>query len=592
MRSTIAAVDSPRGPEPHALAALAVLGLGGDDEAGARQPVELELGDELVGELLADEDERLLLFDRIVEDALGSILPRRLGGQRRTLVVAARQSMGELAGRAEAVGDADAGSSARAPSVDSPSRANRLTSSASTSPVSCSQATGWGARKAAEARGTAGSRFVTNCPSSTPTSIAVVLSGGRDIWIDNRPDLQPAVDPIAINGGIGDDSINGASTGSESISGGDGNDSINGDGGNDTISAGIGDDDLDDGDGRVLRQTAFPTGDTLIGGSGDDTLSISEGQDTAMGEEGNDRIVESDVLPEASRAPFADTVDGGSGRDTFSLVRDRAVSLRDDGTSAQLFSDGNAEEVVRGMEEFNGGRGGDTFSGALVSLASTFNPSYDGREGPDVVTGGPHPNAIAGGNGIDRLRGLGGDDDLDAKAGEPVAVPDELIDCGSGTNDDALIDLLDAEPISCETVDRSAIGEGPHLVIGAVRRIRGRSYAVGVRCPRRLRHRCRGTLELALTRRGLRPARGRRYSIRAGRRRTLRVRVTRRDARRLRRRRARRGFVRSVRRATSRAGRPRWRDDACVRAGQPGLEPGTSGFGDRCTIQLCYCPNR
>jgi hypothetical protein len=397
-----------------------------------------------------------------------------------------------------------------------------------------------------------GGRFVTRCPSSTPTSVAVVLSGGNDIWIDNHPSgfLPLPPDPIGINAGIGNDRITGSSEGSESITGGDGGDSINGDGGFDSISGGTGDDNLDDGDGNVVRQPAHTgfvnTEDSLTGGSGDDTLSINEGDDTALGEDGNDHIVESDSLPEAGRAPFEDDVDGGLGRDTFSIVRDRAVSLRDDGASAHLFSDGAEEEIVRGMEEFEGGRGGDVLSGSLAGLGASVNPNYDGREGPDVVTGSSDPNEISGGNGIDRLFGKAGDDELDAKAGEPVAVPDDVIDCGVGINDKALIDLLDAEPFSCETVNRSAIGEGPHLVIGAVHRVRGRTYAVRLRCPRKLKHRCRGSLELALTRHGLGPAKARRYSIRAGRRRTLRVRVTRRDARRLRRRRARRGFVRSV----------------------------------------------
>jgi hypothetical protein len=119
-------------------------------------------------------------------------------------------------------------------------------------------------------------------------------------------------------------------------------------------------------------------------------------------------------------------------------------------------------------------------------------------------------------------------------------VPDDVIDCGVGINDKAMIDLLDAEPFSCETVNRSAIGEGPHLRIGAVRRVRGRIYAVRVRCPRKLKHRCKGTLELALTRRGLRPAKGKRYSIKAGRRRTLKVHLPRRVRKR------RRVFVRST----------------------------------------------
>ena len=109
--------------------------------------------------------------------------------------------------------------------------------------------------------------------------------------------------------------------------------------------------------------------------------------------------------------------------------------------------------------------------------------------------------------------------------------------------------MTDPEPVGCESVSRSAIREGPHVRIGTVRRARrGRVVRVGLRCPRALGHRCRGRLEVALTRRGLRPAPGARYSIRAGRSATVRVRITRRDARRLRGRRTRRGIVRSTER--------------------------------------------
>ena len=96
-------------PEPHPLAALAVLALGGDDEARAHQSADSQLGGELVGQLLADEGERLQLLDGFVEDAFGASLLRRLGGRRRALVVTGRQAMGELARRPETVGDAGSG---------------------------------------------------------------------------------------------------------------------------------------------------------------------------------------------------------------------------------------------------------------------------------------------------------------------------------------------------------------------------------------------------------------------------------------------------------------------------------------------------
>ena len=396
------------------------------------------------------------------------------------------------------------------------------------------------------------SGFAIICPSNTPTGVAVVLSGGNDSWIDNRsnsPAAPVVPDPVAVNGGIGNDSMLGTAMTRETFTGGDGDDNVGADGGGDTISGGPGNDSLDDED---WRHPDLPNAasDTLTGGLGDDTLGISEGSDTAEAEDGNDRIVERDNLPFSGQVPFGDTVSGGTGTDTFTLVRDRPVTLRDDGTSAVLFSDEIQEEVVRGMEVFQGGRGGDVINGALASLTAGFRPTYAGREGPDVVIGGGRADFISGGNGADRIFGMSGADEIDAKAGEPAAAPDELIDCGETLGDKASIDLLDPDPIGCETVDRSAIREGPHVAIGALRRVRRRPRvrAVRLRCPRRLGHRCRGRLELALTRRGLDRAPSKRYSIRAGRRRTVRVRLSRRDTRRLRRRRVRRAFVRSTER--------------------------------------------
>ena len=72
-------------------------------------PLRTQVGDELVGELLADEGERLELLDRLVEDPLGASLLGGLGRRRRAFVVAGRQAMSEPAGRSEAIGDVDSG---------------------------------------------------------------------------------------------------------------------------------------------------------------------------------------------------------------------------------------------------------------------------------------------------------------------------------------------------------------------------------------------------------------------------------------------------------------------------------------------------
>ena len=285
--------------------------------------------------------------------------------------------------------------------------------------------------------------------------------------------------------------------------------------------------------------------ETFNGGADGDVLNIRRGFDTARGEGGNDTIVEEEP------GAVGDTIDGGTETDKLVLERASGVTIADRDSTADVFRDAalrpaaELEESPAGIEAFEGTHAPDVINGALST--GLGDRSYNGRGGNDVVLGTPRSDRLAGGNGRDLIRGNDGNDGLDAKAGEGAAVPDEQLDCGGGT-DSALIDLTDPEPVGCESISRSAIREGPHVRIGRVRRARGRSVRVGLRCPRSLGHRCRGRLEVALTRRGLRPAPGARYSIRAGRSATVRVRLMRRDARRLRGRRVRRGLVRSTER--------------------------------------------
>ncbi len=375
--------------------------------------------------------------------------------------------------------------------------------------------------------------FVIRCRANDPAQIQVSLGAGADAWQDLRIDAPfLPKDPIAVSGGPGADSISGEVVARQTFNGDEGDDVIKGGGNGDLLSGGPGNDRLDDDDigGRGNR-------DTLSGGPDNDTLVIRGGNDVARGEDGSDEVVSVDD-PDVGDQPLGDEVSGGNGSDIFSLVRDRAVSIRDVGGISNLFSDGLLEEAPVGFEGYRGTRGPDTINGT-ASSAST-GQFYNGRGGPDVLVGTDAADVIFGGDGSDRIAARNGNDVIDAKDGEPVAVPDALIDCGAGTGDQAVIDLLDPEPVGCETFARSAIGEGPHPVIGTVRRARRGAWAVRVRCPRALGHPCRGTLKLGSTRRNAARGRGTRYRIRHGRRATLRV--------RLRGRGRRRAFVRSVER--------------------------------------------
>ena len=382
-------------------------------------------------------------------------------------------------------------------------------------------------------------RFGASCTGDI-RGFLVTLGGGNDDWTDlhgtRLADAFPPT-PIGVNGGPGNDVLRGGRD-DDSLDGAEGDDQLMSGGGFDVLAGGAGADSLSDGDGPTTQ-----TGDNFRGGPDSDKLLLKGGGDVADGEAGADIIFEEDALQ------VMDRIDGGTESDKWVAERSIGVTVADGATSTSVFRDppfksgAEFEETISNIESYEGTNEPDVMNAALSSAKGR---SYDGRGGPDVLVGNDAANGITGGNGRDVLHGRDGDDTLDAKAGEGAAVPDQVIDCGAGISDTARIDLLDPDPTGCEVVARSAIGEGPHVRIGPARPLRGRAYAVKLRCPRKLKHRCKGTLEIALTARSLRRAKAKRYSIRAGGRRTVRVRLTRNDARRLRRLRRSRGFVRSL----------------------------------------------
>jgi hypothetical protein len=114
-------------------------------------------------------------------------------------------------------------------------------------------------------------------------------------------------------------------------------------------------------------------------------------------------------------------------------------------------------------------------------------------------------------------------------------------------------DLQDSVQADCEEIDEAPVGETPNVIMRARRLRVSRSGRVRVRlrCPRRTRSLgCRGRLQLRVGRRaGSSRSRRVRYRIRAARRKTVTLKLTRRDVRSIRRRgRRARGVLTSVER--------------------------------------------
>ncbi len=187
-------------------------------------------------------------------------------------------------------------------------------------------------------------------------------------------------------------------------------------------------------------------------------------------------------------------------------------------------------------------RGGDdSFSvefalvtGTASIAAGSGNDSGVGGPNRDVFTGEDGNDRFRAGNGRDTLRGDAGNDTLNSKEASGSGVADE-IGCGSGS-DSLVADSVDSVPSTCEEFEQSPVGETPHVRInrGTLRVRPSGVVRVRLRCPRGVGSLgCKGRLSLRLDRRGARRAR-KRYEIRAGRSKTVTVRLSRGSVRALR----------------------------------------------------------
>jgi Ca2+-binding RTX toxin-like protein len=182
----------------------------------------------------------------------------------------------------------------------------------------------------------------------------------------------PAVTSILLNGGGGEDTINGSQL-SDRIVGGDANDQSLGNGGNDTLVWNPGDDD-----------------DLNEGGAGNDTIEVNGGG-------GGEQF---EIAPAAGgRAQFDRT--GPTPPGPFRL---------DIGTAEKL--------------DLNANGGADTFNAAGGALGLALD--VDGGPGNDVLDGGDGADLIAGGADNDRIVGdnnpAGTRDDSRGDAGDDTLV--------------------------------------------------------------------------------------------------------------------------------------------------------------------------
>ena len=202
-------------------------------------------------------------------------------------------------------------------------------------------------------------------------------------------------------------------------------------------------------------------------------------------------------------------------------------------------------EAGTGEDEITGNDGNDTIFG------QEHSDRIFGNRGNDQLRGEGAADTVAAGPGADVVRGGSGNDMIFTNEGEGIPAEVDTVDCGTGT-DTVFADLRDVLQSDCNNVDQSPVGETPHVnVLGNSLRV---SRAGGVRvrlsCPRGVGSLgCKGTLRLKLDSRTATKSRSRRvsYSIKAGRRKTVALDLTRADVRKLRGKR-RHGVLTSVER--------------------------------------------
>lgn len=251
-----------------------------------------------------------------------------------------------------------------------------------------------------------------------------------------------------INGGSGNDILNGTNDDDTINNGGGGSDTISGNGGNDrivltgnfsgltSVDGGTGRDTLvllpDDGrdltidmpnsgvgDGLAGGQyftniEGFETGDgddTFIGtsgshymssGAGNDTLTTNGGSDTIDAGSGDDLVTVNGNFNGTNT-----TIEGGTGNDTIVL---------DSNEDYDLFFDMNTGVLGDGVA------GTDTITGFENVTTDIGNDNVIGTSGANEINTYAGNDTVAAGDGNDTVRGASGDDSIDGGAGDDLLI--------------------------------------------------------------------------------------------------------------------------------------------------------------------------
>ena len=254
-------------------------------------------------------------------------------------------------------------------------------------------------------------------------SIVVNAGDGNDtVAVDvSTSEVAGQVIPVAVNGGIGDDSLT-ASGPANTVHGNAGNDTIDGLAGSSTLYGDDGNDLFFPGAAAQYQQTAYPSLVTIYGGAGDDTLrAANDGYATHAEFHGGDGTDTADYTAAGSTNVSIDGVANDGYPAGYPNILPGGDNIEPDVEVVLGSTTGNNTLVgSAGNDSLVGGNNGDTIAG------NGGNDTIVGNAGNDSLTGGTGNDLILGGAGLDTLTGGGGHDTLDGGPGADVVngVPD------------------------------------------------------------------------------------------------------------------------------------------------------------------------
>jgi Ca2+-binding RTX toxin-like protein len=235
--------------------------------------------------------------------------------------------------------------------------------------------------------------------TSTAGDPVVITDVGGQVKV-NGDDAQPGgvasatIDSIAVTGGPDANNIDLKGVNetafplltSVTVDGGEGNDTINGSQLADVLDGGAGDDTI------IGDDNPQDTFDVMRGQAGDDTLVWNPGDDDDINEGGADD--DTSQVNGGGKEQFEVNPSATPGRVLFERVQP-------DGTFAAPFKVDISDDTER--LDLNAGGGDDIVNAAAGLDALAFALDIDGGDGNDVIDGGDGADLLSGGNGDDKI---------------------------------------------------------------------------------------------------------------------------------------------------------------------------------------------